>query len=179
MSAAIPNIDLLTYSEVVEVSGQAGDFHVRIKKKPRYVDVRKCRGCGLCAEACRLSGRVSGDPHRSQCRHRPARRDIRALSAGCPPGLHGRPGGLRLPDARCVREDFQVPGCLSLQAIDLTQTEQFLEVDVGTVVVATGFDVFDPHRKPEMGYGVYPEVITTLEFERLASASGPTPGRSS
>jgi heterodisulfide reductase subunit A len=50
-------------------------------------------------------------------------------------------------------------------------------VDVGTIIVATGFDTFDPHRKPELGYGVYPEVITTLEFERLASASGPTAGR--
>jgi len=51
------------------------------------------------------------------------------------------------------------------------------EIDVGAIVVATGFDVFDPHRKPELGYGVYPQVITTLEFERLASASGPTAGK--
>jgi heterodisulfide reductase subunit A len=50
-------------------------------------------------------------------------------------------------------------------------------IDVGTIIVATGFDVFDPHRKPEFGYGIYPGVITTLEFERLASASGPTAGK--
>ncbi len=57
------------------------------------------------------------------------------------------------------------------------EQSQRLELDVGTVIVATGFDVFDPRRKPEFGYGVYPQVITTLEFERLASASGPTTGR--
>ena len=72
---------------------------------------------------------------------------------------------------------FKCKDACTSEAIDLTQTEQFLEVEVGTMVVATGFDIFDPHLTPEMGYGVYPQVITTLEFERLASASGPTAGQ--
>jgi heterodisulfide reductase subunit A len=56
-----PNIELLTYSEVTEVTGQPGAFHAQIKKKPRYVDVDKCSGCGLCAAACRLTGKVASD----------------------------------------------------------------------------------------------------------------------
>jgi heterodisulfide reductase subunit A len=68
------------------------------------------------------------------------------------------------------------PVCKELQAVDLKQKEQFMEVDVGTIIVATGFDTFDPTLKPELGYGLYPNVITGLEFERLSSASGPTTG---
>ena len=68
------------------------------------------------------------------------------------------------------------PVCKDLNAIDLKQKEEFVEVDVGTIIVATGFDTFDPKLKPELGYGLYPNVITGMEFERLSSASGPTTG---
>jgi heterodisulfide reductase subunit A len=169
-----PNIELLTYSEVVSVSGQAGDFHAVIKKKPRYVDVDKCRGCGLCAEACRLSGRVLSDFNAG----------ISKRAAIYVPFPQAVPLVYTVDPEACVYltrgvcgKTFKCQDACTSDAIDMTQTEQFLEVDVSTVVVATGFDVFDPHLKPEFGYGVYPEVITTLEFERLASASGPTAGK--
>ena len=169
-----PNIELLTYSEVVSLGGQAGDFHAVIKKKPRYVDINKCRGCGLCAEACRLSGRVLSDFNAG----------ISKRAAVYVPFPQAVPLVYTVDPEACVYltrgvcgKTFKCADACTAEAIDMTQTEQYLEVDVSTVVVATGFDVFDPHLKPEFGYGVYPEVITTLEFERLASASGPTAGK--
>jgi len=169
-----PNIELLTYSEVSSVSGQAGDFRVGIKKKPRYVDVDKCRGCGLCAEACRLSGRVPSDFNAG----------IAKRAAIYVPFPQAVPLVYTVDPEACVYltrgvcgKTFKCKDACPADAIDFTQTEQYVEVEVGAIVVATGFDVFDPRLKPELGYGFYPEVITTLEFERYASASGPTAGK--
>lgn len=169
-----PNIDLLTYSEVASVGGQAGDFHVVIKKKPRYVDITKCKGCGLCAEACRLSGRVVSDFNAG----------IAKRAAIYVPFPQAVPLVYTVDPQACVfltrgvcGKTFKCKDACDADAIDFTQVEEYIEVDVGTIVVATGFDVFDPVHKPEFGYGVYPEVITTLEFERFASASGPTAGK--
>jgi heterodisulfide reductase subunit A len=169
-----PNIELLTYSEVVELSGRSGSFHARIKKKPRYVDVDKCRGCGDCAEACRLSGRVSSDFNAGMGKR----------AAVYVPFPQAVPLIYTVDPKECVfltrgvcGKTFKCKDACSADAINFDQEEEYLEVDVGTVITATGFDVFDPRRRPELGYGVYPEVITTLEFERLASASGPTAGK--
>jgi heterodisulfide reductase subunit A len=173
-----PNIELLTYSEVAEVSGRSGDFQVRIRKKARYVDPDKCRGCGLCAQACRLSGRVSGAPgvdHNA---------GIAKRAAIYVPFPQAVPLIYTVDPEACIYltrgvcgKTFLCKDACDAQAIDFTQTDQYLDVAVETIVVATGFDVFDARRRPEMGYGVYPQVISTLEFERLASASGPTSGK--
>lgn len=169
-----PNIHLLTYAEVSSVSGQAGNFQVVIRQKPRYVDVDKCRGCGNCAEACRLSGRVPSEFNAG----------ISRRAAIYVPFPQAVPLVYTVDPEACVYltrgvcgKTFKCKDACTADAIDFTQKEQFLEVEVGVIVVATGFDVFDATRKPEFGYGVYPQVITTLEFERLASASGPTAGR--
>lgn len=173
-TARHPNIELLTYAEVVEVSGQAGAFHARIKKKPRYVDVDKCRGCGLCAEACRLSGRVSSEFNAGMGKQ----------SAIYVPFPQAVPLVYTVDPNECVYltrgvcgKTFKCKDACVADAIDFDQKEEFIDVDVGAVINATGFDLFDSTRRPELGYGVYPEVITTLEFERLASASGPTAGK--
>jgi heterodisulfide reductase subunit A len=84
---------------------------------------------------------------------------------------------LRCLDCAVCSECLQCVQACQRGAIHHDDRPQKVELDVGAVVVATGFDVFDPHLKPEFGYGVYPNVITTLEFERLASASGPTAGK--
>jgi heterodisulfide reductase subunit A2 len=169
-----PNIDLLTYAEVVEVSGRAGAFHARIKKKPRYVDADKCAGCGLCAEACRLSGRVSSDFNAGMGKR----------AAVYVPFPQAVPLVYTVDPNECVYltrgvcgKTFKCKDACTAGAINFDQKEEFIEVDVGTVINATGFDLFDARRRPELGYGVYPEVITALEFERLASASGPTAGK--
>ncbi len=169
-----PNIDLLTYSEVVEVGGQAGAFRARIKKKPRYVDADKCRGCGLCAEACRLSGRVSSDFNAGMGKR----------AAVYVPFPQAVPLVYTVDPNECVYltrgvcgKTFKCKDACTAGAIDFDQKDEFVDIEVGTIINATGFDLFDARRRPELGYGVYPEVITTLEFERLASASGPTAGK--
>ena len=169
-----PNIQLLTYSEVTQVSGEAGQFHVQIKKKPRYVDVDKCHGCGLCAEACRLSGRVTSDFNAGMAKRA-------AIYVPFPQAV---PLVYTVDPEACVfltrgvcGKTFKCKDACTADAVNFDQKEEMLEVDVATIITATGFDVFDPTRRPELGYGQYPQVITTLEFERLASASGPTAGR--
>ena len=170
-----PNIHLMTYSEVVRVEqGREGQFRAQIKIKPRYVDMDKCRGCGLCAEACRLAGRVRSDFNAG----------LSKRAAVYVPFPQAVPLVYTVDPEQCVYltrgvcgKTFKCKDACDAQAIDFDQKEVQQEVEVGTVVVATGFDLFDPLRKPELGYGTYPQVITTLEFERLASASGPTAGR--
>jgi heterodisulfide reductase subunit A len=169
-----PNIDLYTYSEVVQVTGEAGDFHARIRIKPRYIDPEKCRGCGLCAEACRLAGKVSSDFNAGMGKR----------AAVYVPFPQAVPLVYTVDPEACVfltrgvcGKTFKCKDACTAGAIDFDQKEVFVDVDVATIVTATGFDVFDPGLRPELGYGVYPQVITSLEFERLASASGPTAGK--
>jgi heterodisulfide reductase subunit A len=137
------------------------------------VDEDKCRGCGLCAEACRLNGRVISDFNAG----------IAKRAAIYVPFPQAVPMVYTVDPQACVYltrgvcgKTFKCKDACPEDAIDFEKTEEFIELDVGAIVVATGYDVFDPILKPEFGYGVYPEVITTLEFERLVSASGPTAG---
>ena len=168
-----PNIELLTYSEVIGVEGSAGHFKVKVRKKPRYIDTDKCTGCGICAENCRLSGRIDSE-----------------FDAGM-----GKRGAAYMPFPQAVPLKYTIDAerCLMIQrgkcgksppcrdacpseAIDFEQEEEIVELEVAAVIVATGFDPFDALLKPEYGYGAYENVITGLQFERLSSASGPTFG---
>jgi len=171
-----PNIELLTYAEVVSVARVDGDgegFRVRVRKKPRYVDVSKCTGCGLCAAACRMKGRIVSDFDEG----------IANRSAIYVPFPQAVPLKYTVdPDAclfltrgRCGKTFLCKEACPA-DAIDFEQQEELVDLEVGVVIVTTGFDLIDPCIKPEFGYGVYPEVMTGIEFERLSSASGPTMG---
>ncbi len=169
-----PNIELLTYSEVVEVSGQAGQFRVKVVKKPRFVDVAKCTGCGLCAEACRLKGRLPSEFDQGMGKR----------GAAYIPFPQAVPLKATIDPEHCLFLTRGVcgkaPACqeaCSAKAIDFQQREEFLNLEVGAIIVATGYDPFDPSLRPELGYGQYENVITALEFERLSSASGPTKGK--
>jgi heterodisulfide reductase subunit A len=168
-----PNIELLTYSEIEEVNGYIGNFEVKIKKKPRYVDVEKCVGCGLCAEACRLKGRVPNEFDENLSK----RSSIYVPFPQAVPLKYtidpNRCNMLRF--GKCGDELLCVAAC-EQNAIDFDQKEEFIDIEVGTIVVATGFDNFNPEETPEYGYGKYPNVITGMEFERLVNASGPTEG---
>lgn len=168
-----PYINLLTYSEVVQVDDYNGGFRARIKKKPRYVDVDKCRGCGLCADACRLNGRVVSDFNAGLAKR----------SAIYVPFPQAVPMVYTVDPASCVYltrgvcgKTFRCKEACPEEAIDFEQKPEFLDLEVGVIIVATGYDLFEPRLKPEFGYGSYPGVITSLEFERLVSASGPTAG---
>jgi heterodisulfide reductase subunit A len=169
-----PNIELMTYSEVMDLRGKAGDFHVTIMKKPRYVDVKNCTACGLCAEACVLRGRIPNEFDMG----------IGKRSAVYIPFPQAVPQTyvidpnhcLMLTRGKCGKEPKCQKAC-SANAIHFTEKEKTITVRVGVIVVATGYDQFDPKLKPEYGYGRYENVISGIEFERLCSASGPTRGK--
>ncbi|HIQ00537.1 MAG TPA: CoB--CoM heterodisulfide reductase iron-sulfur subunit A family protein [Anaerolineales bacterium] len=169
-----PLIELMTYSEVVTVEGEEGSFRVTVRKKPRYVDVDKCTGCGLCAEACRMHGRVIDVFNRG----------LGKRAAVYVPFPQAVPLVYTVDPDACLYltrgvcgKTFKCKDACPADAIDFEQKEQFVEVEVAAIIVATGFDLIDPRTKPEFGYGVYPSVLTGLEFERLSSASGPTAGK--
>ncbi|HUX77283.1 MAG TPA: 4Fe-4S binding protein, partial [Anaerolineae bacterium] len=151
-----------------------GGFRVLVRKKPRYVDVDKCTGCGSCAAACRMKGRVTSDFDEG----------IAKRSAVYVPFPQAVPlkytvdptTCLYLTRGRCGKTFLCKEACPA-GAIDFEQQEELVELEVGAIIVATGFDLIDPCIKPEFGYGVYPEVMTGIEFERLSSASGPTMGK--
>ena len=169
-----PNIELMTYSEVAAVEGEVGAFHVTVKKKPRYVDVDTCTGCDSCAAACRMKGRVvsrfdEGITKRSAI-YVPFPQAVPLKYTVDPTAC------LYLTRGKCGKTFLCQDACPA-GAIDFEQQEEFVDLEVGAIIVATGFDLIDPHSKPEFGYGVYPEVMTGIEFERLSSASGPTMGK--
>ncbi len=169
-----PNIELMTYSEVVSVEGEVGAFRVQVRKKPRYVDMDTCTGCGSCAEACRMKERVVSRFDEG----------IAKRSAVYVPFPQAVPLKFTIdPDAclyltrgKCGKTFLCKEACPA-GAIDFEQQEEFVDLEVGTIIVATGYDLIEPQTKPEFGYGVYPQVMTGIEFERLSSASGPTMGK--
>jgi len=173
-AARHPNIELFTYSEIESVDGYIGNFKVKIKKKPRFVDEEKCVGCGACAEACRLHARIPNEFDMS----------IGKRSAIYVPFPQAVPlkytvdpnNCLTLKTGKCGDHALCVEACGERDAINFNQKEKIVEVEVGTIVVATGYDLFDPVEKPEYGYEKFDNVITGLEFERIVSASGPTEG---
>jgi len=169
-----PNIELMTYSEVASVERQGGFFRVQIRKKPRYVDIDLCRGCGDCAEACRMKGRVVSDFDEG----------IANRSAIYVPFPQAVPLKYTVDPEACLfltrgvcGRTFKCKDACPADAIDFDQQEELVDLEVETIIVATGFDLIDPETKPEYGYGVYPEVMTGIEFERLSDASGPTKGQ--
>jgi len=164
-----PNIELLAYSEVADVQGFVGNFKVTVKKKPRYIDETVCNACGECASYCPVAIRDRFNEGLSK---------LQALNMPFPQAIPAAyvidPDACRHLQEGTCRQCEQV--CNELHAINLDMQEEMVELDVGTIIVATGFDVFDAARKPELGYTRYDNVITSMEFERLTSASGPNLG---
>ena len=164
-----PNIELMAYSEVVNVEGFIGNFNVTIKKKPRYVDETICNACGQCEDYCPIyiDDKFNEGFSKTKALYIPFPQAIPAVYVVDPLACR------YFKDESC-RQCEQV--CNELHAINLEQKEEFVRLDVGTIILATGFDAFDPILKPELGYSRYENVITGLEFERLTSASGPNLG---
>jgi heterodisulfide reductase subunit A len=164
-----PLIHLLTLSEVEEVEGFVGNFKVRIRHDPGYVNPEKCNNCKKCESVCPI--RV------------PNEFDM---------GLTERPA-IYLPSSRSLPRCYVIDSknCLFLQkgecgkckevcpegAVRFEEVGMQFQVEVGTIIVATGYDPFNPRLKPEFGYGLYKNIMTGLEFERLLSESGPTQGK--
>jgi len=163
------NIELLTYSDVTAFSGYVGKFTAKIRKRPRYVDEEKCTGCGQCEEKCPLSV-----PNEFDCKLGKRKAIYRPFPQAVPNvPVIDREHCLYFTKGICKVCVMFCPH----QAIDFEQKEKYVEVPVGSAILATGFDLFDASRIKEYGYGRLPNVITSIEFERLTHASGPTGGR--
>ncbi len=165
------NIELFVCSEVVEVKGHVGNFKVTIRKQPTYVDHNRCTGCGDCVEACVLKKGVPSEFEESMARRR-------AIYIAFPQAVPlkavvDKESCLLLSKGKCKKSC--VEACKA-GAIDFEQKEEVIEREVGSIILATGYDLYDPHLLPQYGYGIYENVITNLQFERLASPSGPTRG---
>lgn len=164
-------IELLVNSEVLEVTGFVGNFKVKLQKNPTFVDFNQCTGCGDCVEACVFK---RGTP--SEFEEGMARR--KAIYIPFPQAVPlkavvDKENCLFLSRGKCKQTCIQA---CKAGAIDFEQKEEVIEREVGSIIIATGYDPFDPHLLPQYGYGVYDNVITSLQFERLSSPSGPTKG---
>jgi heterodisulfide reductase subunit A len=164
-----PNIEIITNAEIQEVSGTAGDFHVKVARRPRYVDETKCTACGVCSQYCPVT---IPDPHNQHLSHRKAI-DILYTQA--------------VPSAYAVHPDYclflnrqeckQCTRACQTGAINFDQKPEVSAYQVGAVILSTGFKEFDPARITAYHYKDSPNVVTGLEFERISSASGPYMGK--
>ncbi|MHB9133716.1 MAG: 4Fe-4S binding protein [Armatimonadota bacterium] len=167
-----PNITLWTYSEVAEVSGFVGNFTVKVRRKPRYVKEDLCVGCNECVEACVYKeAKFEDEFNYGLGKRKPVYM----------PFPQATPSVVLIDPETCIY--FKTGKCkqnckaaCAREAIDFEQQEEIAEVQVGAIVLATGFTPFDAKRVPEYGYGKYQNVYTSLEVERLVNASGPTGG---
>jgi heterodisulfide reductase subunit A len=171
---AHPNVEVLAYSEVVNVEGYIGNFEVTVRRKPRFVDSEKCTSCDKCAQACVLSGQIA-DEFQMGLGKRAA--IYKLFPEALPSTYTVDPAHcLLLKNGQCEAGPPCALACPE-EAVDFGQRGEELTLKVGSLIVATGYDPFKPERKPEFGYGCYPGVLSALEFERLAAKNGPTGGR--
>lgn len=163
-----PLIELYTYSEVEDISGFIGNFKVRIRKKTRYVNEDECTACDECTPVC---PEVVPDEYQQGFSSR------KAIYIPFPQAV---PSAYILDMESCLGNNPIACGkcadACDKNAIDYDMKDEIVEVDVGIVIVATGMDVYDPRGLDEYGYARYENVITSMEFERLICAGGPTEG---
>jgi heterodisulfide reductase subunit A len=165
-----PNITLLSYTEVEEVTGYVGNFHVRLRKKPRYVNEEDCTGCGICIEKC----------------PKKVIDTVFEVGLGYRKAIY-RPFPQAIPKFPVIDTEnctfFERGTCKACEkfcptnAIDFEQQETFLDLDIGNIILATGYKIFDSRKIPQYGYGRLANVFSSLEFERLCNAAGPTEGK--
>ncbi|MFM8876648.1 MAG: 4Fe-4S binding protein [Anaerolineae bacterium] len=164
-----PNITLLTWSEVEKVTGYVGNFHVTIKKKSRFIKEDLCTGCGICQEKC--PKKVIDDIYEAGLGYRKAVYTPFAQAVPKFPVMDKENCTYFIKGTCKACEKFCPTG-----AIDFNQQDEFMNVDVGNIILATGYDLFDARKVSNYGYGRLPNVFTSLEFERLSNAAGPTSG---
>jgi heterodisulfide reductase subunit A len=159
-----PNIEIYTNTRIAEVEGQAGDFTVSLRQEPRYVDEFLCINCGYCTEVCPVE---LPDSYQQGMTTRKAIYKVAARA---------------VPDAYVVDKGPYCENCQKCvevcpsRAINLNQTTRLRAIEVGAIILAVGFKTFDASHLEEYGYGRYPNVLSAMEYERVASRSGPTEG---
>jgi heterodisulfide reductase subunit A2 len=162
-SAKHKGIEVITNTEVVSVTGEAGDFTVTLERKPWYVDIEKCSGCGSCVDVCPITV-----PHEWEQNLKP-RKAIYAMFPQAAPLKYV------IDRDHCIECGLCMQACL-LNAIDLSQGSRVEHIEVGAIVLATGGKVFDPSDIAQFNYGELDNVVTNMEFERICNAGGPTEG---
>ena len=154
-----PNIEILTYTEVERVEGEAGEFTVTLIKKPRYIIEERCTGCTTCVEYCPVK---VPDPYNQNLSLNKAIHIY--FSQAVPLITYVDPETcLYLQNEKCTI----CRGVCKHDAIDLDQKPERLEVEVGAIILAPGYEVFDPKSRGEYGYGIMSNVVTSLDFERI------------
>ena len=162
-----PNIEILTYTEVDKVEGEAGDFKVTLLKKPRYIIEDKCTGCTTCVEYCPVQ---YPDQFNQEISNNKAIHIY--FAQAIPLVTYIDKSCLYLKDQKC---NICVGVCKN-NAIDLRQKEEKVEVEVGAIILATGYETFDPKLRGDYGYGKMQNVVTSMDYERLLCATGPYEG---
>jgi heterodisulfide reductase subunit A len=164
------NIELFLLSELESVEGETGRFKVKIRKKARYVSLVNCIGCDACYEPCPVNLDNEFEENLSK---------KKAISVPCAGALPNVP---KIDPENCLRLNGKKKECKACQeacvfdAIDFTEKDETLDLEVGAILVATGFDLFDIETLPQFGYGKFPNVYSAMEFERLYAQNGPTEG---
>ena len=162
------NIETITYADVLDVKGEPGNFTVSVRKRARFVNEALCTGCGVCQQKC---------PWKTDNEFDNALAQRKAIYFLYPQAVPNVPV---IDKDLCVY--FQQGKCRACEkfcpigAIDFTQTDQLIELKVGAIIACPGFTEFDPRLVPQYGYGDFPNVITSIAFERILSASGPYQG---
>ncbi|MHA1249955.1 MAG: 4Fe-4S binding protein [Candidatus Helarchaeota archaeon] len=157
------NIELMTYHEVLEVEGAPGNFNIKLLKKARYIDENKCNGCGECAQKCPV---YTSNEFDEGLGYRTA------ISIPFPQAV---PLVFTIDINKCIKCGLCERIC-EARAINYGQEDEIIEIKVGAIILATGYELFDANRIPSFGYK-FENVLTSLEYERLLNASGPTGGR--
>jgi len=160
-----PNIEIISYADVLKVDGYAGNFKVKVRKNPRYVIAANCTGCGECRDACPIEYPNYADMYLGV---------RKAISI---------PFGQAVPLTHTINRDYCiecykcVDACGARQAINFDQKPEEIELNVGAIVVTIGYGMYNPKDLEWTGYGKFSNVFTALEFERLILAAGPTGGK--
>jgi heterodisulfide reductase subunit A len=163
-----PNIKLLTCSEVKEITGSAGNFKVEILKNPTFVDPEKCTGCGVCTEKCPVKALSEFDMGMGlrKAIYMPFPQAVpRVATIDRDHCLYFKKGVCRICEKICPAH-----------AVDFDQKPEKMTVNVSSIILATGLQLYDPSPISEYGYKRYKNVLLSLQFERLVNASGPTRG---
>ena len=155
------NINLYSYSEVKEISGVPGDFKVKVHVKPRGVNVETCIGCGACSRVCPTD---ADDEYNEGLGKR---------KAAYIPFPQAVPSVYTIDFENCIKCGQCTRVC-PRDAIDLDDPGKDIELNVGAIVLATGYELYDLSGLPQYGYGLYPNVVTSLEMERILDVNGPT-----
>jgi len=159
-----PNIQLITNAKLEKAEGEAGNFRVKIEKRPRYVNEEKCNGCGVCAQYCPVEVPNEFDER------------LGTRKAIYVPFPQAVPLKYAIDEENCLKCELCMNVCKA-GAVDFNQKPEVLNLEVGAIILAPGFEEFDPRLKSMYGYGRYANVVSSIEFERTLSASGPYGGK--